>query len=120
MNIGDRYTLTHIVTENETADKIGSGGLPVYSTPSMIALMEKTAFTYAASHGMATVGTRVDISHLRACKVDTRLVCETEVTGIEGRKITFNITVSDNNGKIGEGSHDRFVIDPEKFMTKLG
>lgn len=120
MNIGDKYTLAHIVSENETADKIGSGGLPVYSTPSMIALMEKTAFTYTASHGMATVGTRVDISHIKACRVGTELTCEAEVTGIEGRRISFNIIVSDNMGKIGEGTHERFVIDPEKFMAKLG
>ena len=120
MNVNDTYTLSHIVTENETADKIGSGALPVYSTPSMIALMEKTAFDYAASKGHQSVGTKVDISHLRACKAGTQLQSTAKVVEIEGRRILFAVSVSDEKGLIGEGIHERFVIDPERFMAKLG
>ena len=120
MNITDTYTLNHVVAETETAESVGSGGLPVYSTPSMIALMEKTAYEFLNAEGLQSVGTRVEISHLRACKPGTELTATAELVQNEGRKYVFNVKVSDNNGVIGEGSHDRFVIDPERFMSKLG
>lgn len=120
MNISDTYTLNHIVSETETAEMIGSGGLPVYSTPSMIALMEKTAYGLALSKGIQTVGTKVEICHTRACKPGTELTSVAEVTEIEGRRMMFRISVSDSKGLIGEGIHERFAIDPERFMSKLG
>ena len=119
MNIGETYTLTHIVSETETAEIIGSGGLPVYSTPSMIALMEKTAYGHAAAHDIQSVGTKVNISHLRACRPGTELTCTAEITEIEGRRMMFKLSVSDANGLIGEGIHERFSIDPDRFMSKL-
>ena len=120
MNIGDTYRMTYVVTEKDTACAFGSGGLQVYATPAMISLMEKTAYTYAADKGSQTVGTKVDISHLRATKIGTEVYSTAELTGIEGRKLTFNVSVSDANGLLGEGVHERFVIDPERFMAKLG
>lgn len=112
--------MNHTVSETETAEFVGSGGLPVYSTPAMIALMEKTAYEFLDSEGLQSVGTRVEISHLRACKVGTELTATAELVLNEGRKYAFHIRVSDINGVIGEGSHERFVIDPERFMSKLG
>ena len=120
MNITDTYTLNHVVAETETAESVGSGGLPVYSTPSMIALMEKTAYEFLNAEGLQSVGTRVEISHLRACKPGTELTATAELVQNEGRRYVFNVKVSDNNGVIGEGSHERFAIDPERFMSKLG
>ena len=120
MNIADKYTLNHTVSENETAEFVGSGGLPVYSTPAMIALMEKTAYEFLNAEGFQSVGTRVEISHLRACKVGTELTATAELLQNEGRKYVFSVCVSDNNGVIGEGTHERFVIDPVRFMSKLG
>ena len=120
MNIGDKYTLTCSVTENDTADKLGSGGLAVYATPAMICLMEKTAFAFAAEDGHQTVGTKVEISHLRACKPGTELVSTAELMEIEGRRMVFKVSVSDSIGLIGEGVHERFAIDPERFMSRLG
>ena len=120
MNIGDKYTLTHVVTEKDTAASYGSGGLPVYATPAMICLMEKTAYESAAADGHQTVGTKVDISHLRACKVGTELTSVAEILEIEGRKLVFKVSVSDSAGILGEGLHERFIIDPERFMNKLG
>ncbi len=119
MKIGDRYVCRHEVSEQETADKIGSGGLPVYSTPSMITLMEKTAFNLAKEQGADTVGTKVEISHLRACLAGTSLQSSAEITGIDGRRLTFKVEVSDGDGLIGEGLHERFIIDPERFMSRL-
>ena len=120
MKIGDKYTLTHVVQDNETAEILGSGGLPVYSTPSMICLMELTAFKYAEQFGNQTVGTKVNISHLRACKPGTEVTAEAEVLELEGRRILYKVSVSDEKGLMGEGTHERFVIDPERFMAKLG
>lgn len=120
MEAGKIYTLSHIVTDSETADKIGSGGLPVFSTPSLIALMEKTSFLLAAEDGHQTVGTKVEISHLKASKVGTELVSTAELLEVDGRKLRFKVSVKDETGLVGEGFHERFVIDPERFMAKLG
>jgi len=120
MKAGDKYTLSYIVNEMDTAEHIGSGGLPVYATPAMICLMEKTAYESAAAAGHQTVGTKVDISHLRACKTGTEVVSVAEVLEVEGRRLTFKMSVSDSDGILGEGTHERFIIDPERFMKKLG
>lgn len=120
MKTGEIYTLTHTVADTETAEVLGSGGLPVYSTPSMICLMELVSFKLAESHGYQTVGTKVNISHLRACKPGTSLTATAEILEHEGRRILYKVSVSDEKGTIGEGEHERFIIDPERFMTKLG
>ena len=119
METGFTYTTQHIVTEAETAAAVGSGGLEVYATPSMICLMEKTAYRAAAEHGLQTVGTKVNISHLRACKPGTEIECTAEVIESEGRRLLFKVSASDGKGLIGEGIHERFIIDPERFMAKL-
>lgn len=119
MKAGDKFTLQHTVAENETAEVLGSGGLPVYSTPSMICLMELAAYSLAEKEGHQTVGTRVDISHLRACRPGTELTATVVVTEVEGRRIEFDVRVEDSDGLIGEGHHQRFVIDPERFMAKI-
>lgn len=119
MNIGDTHTLSHIVADTETAEILGSGGLPVYSTPSMICLMELTAYKLAEQKGHQTVGTKVNISHLKASKVGTQLTATAEVIEFEGRRILYKVAVSDEAGLVGEGTHERFIIDPERFMAKL-
>ena len=120
MNPGEKHTFRHIVGENETAEILGSGGLPVFSTPSMICLMEYTSYQFAKQHDHLTVGTEVNVKHLRACKVGTSLTATSEVIEHEGRRILFKVSVSDENGLIGEGTHERFIINPERFMEKLG
>lgn len=119
MKAGDRHTISHVVKENETAEVLGSGGLPVYSTPSMICLMELAAFKLAEEHGFQTVGTKVEISHLRACKVGAELTATAELLEVDGRRLEYMVKVEDEKGLIGEGRHQRFVIDPQRFMAKL-
>lgn len=119
MEAGMKYTTGHTVLEDETADRIGSGGLPVYATPAMVALMERTAYTLARENGAETVGTRADISHIRACLPGTHLLAEAELTEVDGRRLVFRVEVSDGEGPIGTGTHERFVIDPERFMSRL-
>ena len=120
MKAGDKFVLKRIVGGNDTAEVLGSGGLPVYATPSMICHMELSAYSLAMEHGHATVGTKVNISHLRACKLGTEVECTAEVIEAEGRRILFTVKVSDDKGLIGEGEHERFIVDPERFMAKLG
>ncbi len=120
MKTGDKYSLQHIAGAQETADNIGSGGLAVFATPAMAALMEKAAYTLARQHGFETVGTKLEISHDRACLPGTVLTAAATLTGIDGRKLSFTVEVSDGKGLIGKGLHERFTIDPERFMSKLG
>lgn len=120
MNIGDKHSIIFCVSENETAMFLGSGGLDVYATPAMICHMEKTAFALAEAEGHQTVGTKVDICHLRACKVGTEVKVTAELTEADGRRLEFNVSAEDEKGIIGEGKHQRFIIDPERFMAKLG
>lgn len=119
MKIGEIYKLTHIVAESETAEILGSGGLPVYSTPSMICLMELASYKMAEAEGHQTVGTKVNISHLRACRPGTELTATAEILEFEGRRIEFSVKVEDADGLIGEGTHQRYIIDPERFMSKI-
>ena len=110
-----------IVTDPLTARVFGSGELDVYATPAMIALVEETALKSVAGRlepGQGTVGTRVDIAHLAATPLGMKVRCETELIEIDRRKLTFSVQVYDEEDKIGEGTHERFVIDNEKFLKK--
>ena len=111
--------MNRVVADNETAEVLGSGGLPVYATPAMICHMELSAYSLAAEHGHATVGTKVNISHLRACKAGTAVKATAELLELDGRRIEYAVKVEDENGIMGEGTHQRFAIDPERFMARL-
>lgn len=119
MKIGEKYTMTRVVAADETAEILGSGGLPVYATPAMICHFELAAFRLAEQYGHQTVGTKVDISHLRACKVRTEVKVTAELTEIDGRRLEYIVKAEDGNGLLGEGRHQRYIIDPERFMAKL-
>ena len=120
MQTGEKYTLKRTVSADETAEILGSGGLPVYATPAMICHMELTAYKLAEQYGQQTVGTKVNISHLRACLAGTEVTVTAELVEIEGRRLEFYVKAEDEKGLIGEGKHQRFIIDPERFMSKLG
>lgn len=119
MNIGETYTLKRIVADNETAEILGSGGLPVYATPAMICHMELAAYSLAERHGFQTVGTKVSINHLKACLVGTEVTVTAELTEVDGRRLEYKIQVECAEGLVGEGTHQRFIIDSERFMSKL-
>ena len=119
MKAGEVYKLVRTVSANETAEILGSGGLPVYATPSMICHMELTAFMLAEQYGHQSVGTKVNISHLRACKVGTEVTITAELTEVDGRRLEYYVKAEDEKGLLGEGTHQRYIIDPERFMAKL-
>ena len=109
-----------VVYEN-TATAVGSGVLEVFGTPCMLALMEKTASESVAPYleeGCGSVGTQVNISHVAATPIGMTVRCETELNEVDGRRLVFNVAADDEAGLIGEGTHERFVVQNEKFQTK--
>lgn len=121
LKTGIRKVNETVVTEEMTAARAGSGGLRVFSTPHMIALMETTAWSSVEpcmEEGKSTVGTRLDVAHLSASPVGARITCETELIEIDRKRLVFKVKASDDAGLIGEGTHERFIIDTERFMSK--
>lgn len=121
MNPGIKGQSELIVTEELTAMRIGSGLLPVYATPMMIALIENTAANSVApflEEGQGTVGTKVDVAHLSATPIGMRVRVETELTEVDRRRLVFSVRAWDDASLIGEGVHERFIVDNEKFMRK--
>ncbi|MBO4936444.1 MAG: thioesterase family protein [Alistipes sp.] len=122
MDTGLSFTSTMQVTPEVTAEYIGSGDLAVLATPAMCALMENAAMMAVATHleeGQTTVGTALNIEHLRATKVGKVISATAVLTEINGRELKFNIAARDEVGMIGEGTHSRFIVNREKFMGKL-
>lgn len=110
-----------VVTNEMTAKKVGSGAVAVFATPMMVALMEKTCLQSVRPYleaGQDTVGTRVDVSHSAATPVGMTVRCESELIEIDRRRLVFRVTARDDAGVLGEGTHERFIIDIEKFQTK--
>ena len=121
VEIGTKGRAEAVVTEENTAQAAGSGTLPVFATPWMCALMERAAWTAIApalGEGESSVGTALSISHLSATPVGLKVWAEAEVTAAEGRRIDFKVSAYDEAGLIGEGTHQRFLIQDEKFLSK--
>jgi len=113
--------LTRTVTESDTAAKLGSGLVPVYGTPALVALMEAAAVKAlegCLSAGQTTAGGKIDVRHLAATPVGMTVRARAELVAVEGRKLRFQIEAWYEVEKIGEAVHERFVIDIEKFMAK--
>lgn len=121
MNIGIKGKISISVTDENTAAALGSGTLRVFSTPAMIALMEKTAWESVSpylSEGESTVGISLDVKHLAATPVGDTVTCESELIEIDRRRLVFSLKVTDSVDVIGEGRHERFIVLNEKFMAK--
>ena len=117
----DSLTQTIIVQEHQTASQYGSGLLPVFATPALVALMENTAMQLIKlPEGSSSVGISISVKHLKASPVGSEIKCKATITAVEGRKYSFELVATDATGDIiGEGVHERIVIDIEKFMSKL-
>ncbi|MCH5268743.1 MAG: thioesterase family protein [Lachnospiraceae bacterium] len=121
LEAGIKGIRTVTVTESLTAKVMGSGELNVYATPAMIALMEETAYKSVAKEledGMGSVGTKMDVQHVSASPVGMKISCETELIEVDGRRLVFAVKAQDEKGLIGEGTHERFIIENAKFQAK--
>ncbi len=121
LSIGIKGHLEQMVTEEVTADRIGSGLVKVFATPMMIALIEKTCNESVVPQleaGQGTVGTLINVSHCAATPVGMKVWCDSELVEIDRRRLVFNVKAYDGCGLIGEGVHERFVIDSQKFQRK--
>jgi predicted thioesterase len=121
---GEIFTQYFTVTQEQTAKKLGSGNLEVFATPTMIACMENTAMKMimeALPNGMDSVGTEINVKHMKASAVGETIKFEARITAFEDKKIQFEISaINQNEMLIGTASHTRYIIDVEKFMGKLG
>lgn len=109
------------VTEELTAKAMGSGELLVFATPAMLALMEKTAYQSVAAEleeGSGSVGTMVHLTHSAASPLGMKVICDSKLVAVDGRKLTFEIEARDEAGMIGQATHERFIIFNEKFQAK--
>lgn len=121
MEKGIKGTQTVVVTQELTAQVMKSGTLSVYATPAMVALMEETAYKSVEPYleaGEGTVGSAMSMKHLAPSVLGATILCESELTEVDGRKLTFHLIVKDKDVIVGEGEHVRFIIQEEKFLEK--
>ncbi|MBN2549772.1 MAG: thioesterase family protein [Anaerolineales bacterium] len=114
--------ITLDVQEHNTAAHVGSGSLRVLATPSMIGFMERCAMELLAQHlpdGYTSVGTWVDVRHLAPTPVGTQVRLQCEILEVEGWKVLFSVQAWDEQEKIGEGRHQRVVIDQQRFLKRV-
>ncbi len=119
---GLQHTSQLTVTDAVTAIAMGSGDMPVLATPAMMALMENAAMLAVADHlpeGCTTVGGHITSSHLKPSKLGDTVTATAVVTRIDGKKIEFKVEARCGDVLLGEGSHLRFIVDKEKFMSRL-
>lgn len=113
--------VTFSVTPNLTAKTVGSGTLDVLATPIMIAKMEQAAWTAVAPHippESSTVGTLMNVKHISATPIGMDITCKAELTEVDGKRLVFQVTAFDAQSTIGEGIHERAIIQNDRFLSK--
>ena len=122
IEIGLKHTTELTVTDAVTAIQIGSGDMPVLATPMMMAIMENAAMLAVRDElpeGCTTVGGHIESSHLKPSRVGDVVRAEAEVTKVDGKKIEFKVAAYAGDILLGEGTHLRFIVDRERFMSRL-
>lgn len=122
LNEGLKHIEKKTVTMNDTASVFGSGAAEVFATPMMIGLMEAASMNAVKNYlpeGYSTVGISVNIKHTGATAVGKVVWAEAELIEIDRKRLVFKVEAFDEDKKIGEGTHERFIIDEQKFMDNL-
>ena len=122
LEVGLKYESRLTVGAENTALALGSGDMEVLATPAMVALMENAAMKAVADHlpeGSTTVGIEISTLHLKASAVGASVVAEATLDEVDGRRLVFSLKAWDDSGVIGEGKHTRFIVDRERFLSKL-
>ena len=121
MELGIKGAAETVVVYENTAAAVGSGALEVFSTPSMMALMEKASRELVQPYleeGQSTVGTRLEVSHVAASPIGAHIRAESTLVEIDRRMLTFEVKAYADGELIGEGRHQRCIIYAERFMEK--
>ena len=116
------HTSTLVVTNDNTAMAMDSGDLPVLATPALVALMENAAMLAArriCDDGETTVGASIEVKHLSPSPIGATITARATLSNREGRKLSFSITAIENDKTIGTANHTRYIVNPEKFMSKI-
>lgn len=122
LEVGMKYEIDRVVTENDTAAKAASGSVEVLATPVMIAWMEEASLRLAQKEleeGFTTVGTEVNIKHLKGTLVGKTVKVLSTLREIDRKRLVFDVEVIEDGIAVGTGSHTRFIIDTAKFYEKL-
>ncbi|GAV23209.1 thioesterase family protein [Carboxydothermus pertinax] len=122
LKVGLEGRASTTVRPENTALSVKSGSLEVFATPMMIALMEEASVKAVEDFlnpGETTVGTKVEVSHLKATPLGAKVEAVARLVAIDGRRLTFLVEAFDEQGKIGEGRHERVCVNIEKFLGKL-
>lgn len=122
MEIGTKGYREIVVTEDMAASKAGMGLPPVLSTPALIGFMETTCYESIMpelSEGQATVGAKVDVTHMAATPIGMKVRFETELLEVKGSKLVFKVEAYDEAEMVGKGTHIRFIIDRQGFIDNL-
>ncbi len=122
LKAGISKKLEIVVKPEDTAVKYGSGMIEVFASPAMIALMEKTALEAVAPfipEGKSTVGSEVNVKHVKPTPVGGSVICEAILEEMEGKKLVFRVEAWDKEGLIGKGTHSRYIVNTEKFMAQV-
>jgi predicted thioesterase len=121
--LGTKGTKQLTVTEKDTAASYGSGLVPVFATPALVALMENTAqesiLTFLPP-GHSTVGIHLDIRHVKPTPVGMTVTCESTLIAANGSKLIFEMVAHDEQGIIGKGNHTRYIVETESFLKLAG
>ena len=121
LTLGKSANVSVTVDELNTAIAMKSGSLPVFATPSMVALMERAACECLADcleEGQTSVGILINVEHTAASPVGAEITATAAIESVFGRKIEFAVTANDHAGEIGKGKHSRIIVDTERFMKK--
>jgi len=113
---------TTTVDHENSAAYVGAGGVEVFATPMMIALMENAAWQAVADsleEGDVTVGMLVNVRHLDATPLGQQVRATAELIEIDGRRLVFKVEAYDEKQKIGEGRHERFIVNLERFLKRI-
>jgi len=119
---GATNTLTIMVDESMTADRFGNTGVRVLATPMLVSYFELAAHQLALpalEPGQGTVGSHIDVRHLAATPIGMRVVFRATLTGRDGRRLVFRVQADDEQERVGEGTHERFVVDMARFMGRI-
>ncbi|MDD4148693.1 MAG: thioesterase family protein [Bacteroidales bacterium] len=122
IKIGIKGSENKTVSFDDTATKYGSGLVEVFASPAMIAIMEKTCMNSVMPYlpeGFGTVGTKVNIVHTKATPVGMKVICKSELIEVDRKRLVFEVIANDENGEIGRGQHERFIIEIEKFTNNI-